>query len=87
MGQQGGTGDWKLIEQALGEAGSIQPGDVYKVSLPRNDLKVTVAGVELRAALALGSWVAFKKAGAMIMVSLCDLCRQKLKFWTLLVNL
>ena len=60
--------DWKPVEQALGKAGAMQPGDVYKVSLPRSDLKVTVAGVELKPALALGSWVAFKKAGDMTMV-------------------
>src|SRR5437867_601096 len=54
--------DWKPVEQALGKAGSMQPGDVYKVSLPRSDLEVTVGGVELKHALALGSWVAFKKA-------------------------
>src|SRR2546429_8446463 len=57
--------DWKPVEQALGKAGSMQPGDVYKVSLPRSDLRVTVGGVELKPALALGSWVAFKKAGDM----------------------
>jgi len=61
-GQQSAT-DWKGVEQALGKAGSMQPGDVYKVSLPRSDLKVTVGGVELKPALALGSWVAFKKSG------------------------
>src|SRR5437870_6209791 len=59
--------DWKPVEQALGKAGSMQPGDVYKVSLPRSDLKVTVSGVELKPALALGSWLAFKKAGDMTM--------------------
>src|SRR5256886_4146655 len=60
--------DWKPVEQALGKAGSMQPGDVYKVSLPRSDLKATVLGVELKPALALGSWVAFKKFGDMTMV-------------------
>src|ERR1043166_7084290 len=60
--------DWKPIEQALGKAGSMQPGDVYKVSLPRSDLKVTVGGVQLKPALALGSWVAFKKMGNEAMV-------------------
>ena len=59
--------DWKAVEQALGKAGSMQPGDVYKVSLPRSDLKVTVSGLELKPALALGSWVAFKKTGDMTM--------------------
>src|SRR5712692_1619530 len=66
--QQAGATDWKPVEQALGKAGSMQPGDVYKVSLPRSDLKVTVSGVELKPALALGSWVAFKKAGDMTVV-------------------
>jgi len=65
-GQQ--TPDWKPVAQALGKAGAMQPGDVYKVSLPRTDLKVTAGGVELKPALALGSWVAFKKVGAMTMV-------------------
>src|SRR5260370_17670645 len=46
----------------------MQPGDVYKVSLPRSDLKVTVGGLELKPALALGSWVAFKKTGDMTLV-------------------
>jgi len=66
--QQAGATDWKPVEQALGKAGSMQPGDVYKVSLPRSDLKVTVSGVELKPALALGSWVAFKKTGDMTLV-------------------
>src|SRR5438034_4242517 len=66
--QQATATDWKAVEQALGKAGSMQPGDIYKVSLPRSDLKVTVGGVELKPALALGSWVAFKKTGDMTMV-------------------
>src|SRR5215475_5341264 len=65
--QQVSTADWKPVEQALGKAGSMQPGDVYKVSFPRSDLKVTVGGVELKPALALGAWVAFKKTDGMTM--------------------
>src|SRR5207247_9994308 len=60
--------DWKAVEQALGKAGSMQPGDVYKVSLPRSDLRVSVGGLELKPALALGSWLAFKKSGEMTLV-------------------
>ena len=63
-----GAADWKAVEQALGKAGSMQPGDVYKVSLPRSDLKVTVGGLELKPALALGSWLAFKKNADMTIV-------------------
>ena len=66
--QQAAATDWKPVEQALGKAGSVQPGDVYKVSLPRSDLQVTVGGIQVKAPLALGSWVAFKKAGNMTMV-------------------
>src|SRR5262249_26635455 len=66
--QQVNTAGWTPVEQALGKAGSMQPGDVYKVSLPRSDLKVTAAGVELKPALALGTWVAFKRMGEMTVV-------------------
>jgi hypothetical protein len=66
--QQGMAMDWKPVEQALGKAGSVQPGDVYKVSLPRSDLQISVGGVQVKAPLALGSWVALKKIGNMTMV-------------------
>ena len=66
--QQATATEWKPVEQALGKAGSIQPGDVYKVGLPRTDLQVKVDGVQVKATLALGSWVAFKKAGDMTLV-------------------
>ena len=52
--------DWQAVEQALGRTGASQPGDVYRFSMPRSDLAVTVQGVRLRPALALGSWIAFK---------------------------
>jgi hypothetical protein len=60
--------DWKAVGQALGKEGSMQPGDVYKVSLPRSDLQVTASGVQIKPALALGSWVAFKRMGDAAMV-------------------
>jgi hypothetical protein len=66
--QQSPATDWKSVEQALGKAGSVQPGDVYKVSLPRTDLQVTVGSVQVKSPLALGSWIAFKKAGNVTMV-------------------
>src|SRR5690242_11787011 len=55
--------EWKPVEDALGRKGSMQPDDVFKFSMPRSDLKVTVAGTPIKAGLALGSWLAFKKAG------------------------
>ena len=60
--------DWPAVEQALGKAGAMQPGDVYKFSLPRTDLQVTARGVAVQPALALGSWVAFKPMGDQAMV-------------------
>src|SRR5438876_564246 len=33
--------DWKVVEQALGKAGTLMPGGVYRVGLPRTDLTVT----------------------------------------------
>ncbi len=66
--QTSGATDWKAVGQALGKEGSMQPGDVYKVSLPRGDLQVTAGGVQVKPALALGSWVAFKQMGNTAMV-------------------
>lgn len=54
--------DWSAVEQALGRKGAMQPGDVIKFSFPRSDLEVTVGGVAVKPALALGGWVAFKRA-------------------------
>jgi hypothetical protein len=68
-GQQSTTpAEWKAVEQAMGKAGAMQAGDVFKFSLPRSDLKVTARGVQIKPALALGSWVAFKKMGEQTMV-------------------
>jgi hypothetical protein len=53
------TPDWQQVAQALGKAGSLQPGGIYKVAFPRTDLQVTARGVKIDPALALGSWVAF----------------------------
>ena len=56
--------EWSKVAEALGKSGSVQPGDVYKVGLPRSDLHVTAGGVPLKPAFGLGSWVAFKQAGS-----------------------
>lgn len=54
---------WSGVEQAIGRAGQVQGDGAYKVGLPRGDMKVTVEGVTLKPALALGSWVAFSSPG------------------------
>ena len=59
--------DTKKIDVVLGRPGELR-GDVYKVGLPRTDLKVTADGVGIKPGLALGSWVAFKPSGSHVMV-------------------
>jgi hypothetical protein len=53
------------IDHALGLSGQMMPGDVYRVGVPRTDLKVVVDGVSIRTGLALGGWAAFKRMGTM----------------------
>lgn len=60
--------EWQAVENAIGKSGSMQPGDVFKIGLPRTDLEVMVRGVRLNPVLALGSWVAFKKTATVTMV-------------------
>ncbi|GAC1665674.1 MAG: hypothetical protein NVS9B9_26750 [Ktedonobacteraceae bacterium] len=50
------------IERAMGLSGQTQ-GDIFKISLPRTDLSVSIDGVSLKPRFALGSWVAFKPHG------------------------
>ncbi len=61
--------DWSKVDQAIGRAGADQPGGVRKYSFPRSDLNVTVDGVAIKPALALGGWIAFlpSSSGAMFM--------------------
>ena len=68
--QTAATGNWAAVNNAIGRSGAIQPDGVMKYGFPRGDLDVTLNGVKIKPALALGSWVAFKRvgaAGAMVM--------------------
>lgn len=38
--------DWKRVDDAMGRKGTMMPGDVYRFSMPRSDLKVMVKGIE-----------------------------------------
>jgi hypothetical protein len=60
--------DWNQVEEALGRKGTSNPGGVMKFSFPRSDLQVVLNGVTLKPALALGSWVAFKRIADHVMV-------------------
>jgi hypothetical protein len=61
--------DWQArVGEALGKPGSAAPGGIYRVGLPRTDLKVTLDGVELKPGFALGGWLAFEPIGDQAMV-------------------
>lgn len=53
------------IEQLTGAKGAMDPAEgVFKVSLPRADLKVEVNGVHLTPPMGLTCWAAFRRVGA-----------------------
>jgi Domain of Unknown Function (DUF1259) len=51
--------DWEKVDAALGRKGAAS-ADVHRYGFPRSDLTVTLDGVTIKPALALGGWVAFK---------------------------
>jgi hypothetical protein len=61
--------DTIAIEKLTGAKGKLDSAEnVFKVSVPRTDLSVTVAGVKMLPAMGLTSWAAFKPAGDQVMV-------------------
>jgi hypothetical protein len=64
---------WGAVDTALGQAGRSLPGEVHRYSWPRRDLQVRMDGVQVAPALALGSWAAFKPAGAGEAMTMGDL--------------
>jgi hypothetical protein len=60
--------DWQKVDDVLGRKPAVS-GDVRRYGFPRSDLTVTLDGVTIRPALALGGWLAFKPmhGGAMVM--------------------
>lgn len=59
---QAGTAEaeeWQAVGEALGIPGKVQDGGVYRISMPRSDLDVTVGDVAIKPSFALGSYAAF----------------------------
>jgi hypothetical protein len=57
------------IEQLTGAKGKLDDKEgVFKVSMPRADIQVTVAGVRVTPPMGLTCWAAFKRAGSHAMV-------------------
>jgi hypothetical protein len=48
--QQTSDVDWNAVQDALGRPGTLMPGDVYRIGMPRTDLKVTVNDVQVQPA-------------------------------------
>ncbi|MFH0298739.1 DUF1259 domain-containing protein [Bradyrhizobium sp. 31Argb] len=59
--------DWKKVDAALGKTATVS-GEVHRYGLPRSDLHVTLDGVTIKPALALGGWVAFAPMDGQAMV-------------------
>jgi hypothetical protein len=60
--------EWKKVDEAIGRSAAVVSGDVHRYAFPRTDLKVTLDGVTIRPALALGGWAAFKPMHGGVMV-------------------
>lgn len=61
--------DTATIERLAGVKGEFSEKEgVFKVSVPRSDLDITVAGVKMTPPLGLTSWAAFQEAGEQVMV-------------------
>lgn len=61
------SGDWhQAVDQALAK-GAAKPDDIYSVSMPRDDLRITRAGVPLRSAMDFSSGISFKPMGDAVM--------------------
>ena len=60
--------DWTKVDAALGKTASVQ-GEVHRYGIPRSDLQVTLDGVAIKPALALGGWLGFEpmQDGAVVM--------------------
>ncbi len=52
--------DWKQVDAAFGRSPATVAGDVHRYGFLRTDLTVTLDGVAIRPALALGGWIALK---------------------------
>jgi hypothetical protein len=69
---QDAPADYKAVLDMLARPGDFKDG-VLKVNIPRNDLKVTVAGVSTPTPFGFGGWIALTKGDAGMDVMMGDL--------------
>src|SRR6202521_4493168 len=60
--------DWGKIDATFGRTAAVA-GEIHRYGFPRTDLQVTLDGVTIRPAFALGGWIAFQpmRGAAMVM--------------------
>lgn len=56
--------EWRNVQEVFGFPGDLLPNDVIRFNMPRKDLHVTKAEIEVKPALALGAWAAFHRVSA-----------------------
>jgi hypothetical protein len=59
--------DWTKVDGAIGRGAAVA-GDVHRYNFPRTDLNVTLDGVTIRPAFALGGWAAMKPMHGEVML-------------------
>lgn len=59
--------DWTQVDEVFGRHATVSQ-DVHRYGFPRTDLTVTLDGVTLKPAFALGGWVAFQAMGDQAML-------------------
>ncbi|KZD21621.1 peptidase M23 [Tardiphaga robiniae] len=59
--------EWTKVDEILGRKPTVTD-DVRRYGFPRSDLSVTLDGIAIKSALALGGWVAFKPAHGSTMI-------------------
>lgn len=73
IGQPVRATEWSPVADAIGRSGTLQADGVMKFGFPRTDLDVRLDDVKVRPALALGSWVAFKRTTGARAMAMGDL--------------
>jgi hypothetical protein len=59
--------DWEKVDSAFGRKAAVS-ADVHRYGFPRTDLTVTLGGVAIKPAFALGGWVALKPMHGEVML-------------------
>jgi hypothetical protein len=59
--------DWFIVDTILTRSATVS-ADVHRYGLPRSGLKVSLDGVALKPAFALGGWLAFMSMGEKAMM-------------------